>query len=229
MPVKTYVSRQSGLMKDFDRAIARVKHLLVARYGEENANALMRESRQKYEELIPEIPYIGDKNPLLIFLLPTSRYLAIYRTFTKHGKTLVEVGQLVYEIGEAEFKAIPRWIRRVIGILWFSPWFIKRLQKRAKSSHGRKYPGGYVLDYIEGDGQTFDYGVDYIECASCKFLEAQDAYELRQYVCAVDKVASEMLGWGLRRTKTLADGDEKCDFRFKKGGNTFVRIPQSLK
>lgn len=85
------------------------------------------------------------------------------------------------------------------------------------------------MDYVEGDSQTFDYGVDYIECASCKFLEAQDASELGPYVCAVDKVASVMLGWGLRRTKTLAEGDEKCDFRFKRGGNTFVPIPQSLR
>ena len=228
MPDETYVSRKSRLMRDFDRAISRVKLVLIVRYGEEESKVLMRESRQNYEDLIPEIPYIGEKNPLLIFLLPTGRYLAIYQTFKKHGKTLEEVGRLVYEIGEAEFKALPGWVCRVIRILWFSPWFVERVQKRALSSQERQYPGGYVLNYVEGDGQTFDYGVDYIECASCKFLEGQDAIELGPYVCAVDKMASEMLGWGLRRTMTLAEGSERCDFRFKKGGKTFVPLPQSL-
>ena len=46
--------------------------------------------------------------------------------------------------------------------------------------------------------------------------------ELAPYICAMDKVTSELLGWGLTRTMTLAEGCEKCDFRFKKGGQTRV-------
>jgi hypothetical protein len=84
-------------------------------------------------------------------------------------------------------------VRRVNGVLWFSRWFAERLQKRAKSSQERRYPGGYVFAFIEGDGLDFDYGIDYIECASCKFLNEQDAPELIPYVCAVDKVATFML------------------------------------
>ena len=155
MSYKTYVSRKSRLLKGFDRSVSRVKQVLIARYGEDEGNTLMRESRREYEDLIPQIPYIGDRNPLLIFLLPASRYLAIYRTFQKHGRSVEEVGRLVYEIGEAEFEAIPGWVRRIIGVLWFSRWFVKRLQKRAASSQERKYSGGYVLAYVEGDGQDF--------------------------------------------------------------------------
>ncbi|MES0344763.1 MAG: L-2-amino-thiazoline-4-carboxylic acid hydrolase, partial [Anaerolineales bacterium] len=103
-----------------------------------------------------------------------------------------------------------------------------RLIKRAEGSRLRKYPGNFVLNYVEGDGQDFDYGVDYLECASCKFLEAEGAFELAPYVCAVDKTASEQLGWGLSRTMTLAEGSHKCDFRFKKGGRTRIVLPQSL-
>ncbi len=202
--------------------------MLISRFGEEQANALIRESRQEYEALIPQIPYIGDKNPFLIFLLPTSRYLAIYRVLQRQGRTVEDAGQLIYEMSEAELKAIPGLVRRVIGYLWFSRWFLRRLKKRATESQERKYPGGYVLTYVEGNGQDFDYGVDYTECASCKFLSSQNALELAPYVCAVDKAASEMLGWGLRRTMTLAEGREKCDFRFKKGGKTDVTMPQSL-
>jgi len=229
MSRESYVSRRSKLLKDFDRSVSRVKRVLIARYGEDEANTLIRESRQKYEELIPQIPIIGDRNPLLIFLLPASRYLAIYRTFQKHGRSVEEAGRLAYEMGEAEFKAVPGFARRLIGVLWFSPLFTKRLRKRTILSQERKYPGGYVLAYVEGDGLDFDYGIDYVECASCKFLDEQDASELAPYVCAVDKVASEMLGWGLCRTMTLAEGGEKCDFRFKKGGKTRVPIPQSLR
>lgn len=228
MTSENYVSRKSRLLKDFDRAVARVRLVLIARYGEEQAKISIGESRQEYEALIPQIPYIGDKNPFLIFLLPTTRYLAVYRALKRQGRTVEDAGQLISEMSEAELKAIPGFVRRVIGYLWFSPWFLRRVKRRSIESQERKYPGGYVLTYVEGDGQKFDYGVDYTECASCKFLIAQDAFELAPYVCAVDKVASEMLGWGLSRTMTLAEGGEKCDFRFKKGGKTSVTIPQRL-
>jgi hypothetical protein len=214
-------------LKDFDRSLTRVKKVLFTRYGEDEATTLMRESRHQYQDLIPQIPYIGDRNPLLVFLLPATRYLAIYRAFKKNGRTVEEVGHLAYEMGEAEFNAIPGWVCRVIGVLWFSSWFTRRIQKRALLSQNREYSGDYVLNYVAG-GQDFDWGVDYIECASCKFLDKQDAADLKPYLCAVDKVASEMLGWGLRRTMTLAEGCARCDFRFKKGRETSVFIPQSL-
>jgi hypothetical protein len=161
---------------------------------------------------------------MLIFLLPTSRYLAVYRALQKRGATVEDGGRLIYEMCEAEAKAYPGFVRRLMGWLWFSPLFLRRVRKRAAESQKRQHPGGYVFTYIEGDGRGFDWGIDYMECSSCKLLKAQDAMELAPYVCAVDKVSSELLGWGLTRTMTLAEGLEKCDFRFKKGGQTRVTM-----
>jgi len=92
----------------------------------------------------------------------------------------------------------------------------------ATESQKRKYPESFIMTYVKGNGQDFDYGVDYTECAICKFLSAQNALELAPYMCDTDKIGSEMLGWGLTRTMTLAKGGEKCDFRFKKGGKTNI-------
>ncbi len=229
MSHENYVSRTPQLLKGFDRAISLVRPVLIARYGDE-ANDLIQESRQKYRDLIPQIPYIGDNNPLLdVFFFPASRHLGIYKAFREHGKTVEEVGRLVYEIGEAEIKAIPGLVRRAIGFLWFSRLFTDRLQKRAALSRERKYPGGYVVAFVQGDGKEFDYEFDYIECAVLTFYRQQDAAELVPYICAIDKIASELLGWGLCRTMTLAEGGAKCDFQFKKGGKTYVTVPQSLR
>jgi hypothetical protein len=225
---ENYVSQKPKLLKDFDKSFARVTRILIGCSGADTTNALIKESRAEYEALIPQIPYIGNKNPFLTFLFPVSRYLAIYRALQKQGRTLDDAGQLIQAMSEAELKAIPWFVRRVMGYLWFSRWFSERLKKRAAESRERKYSGGYVLTYIEGNGRDFDFGIDYTECASCKFLRAQNALELAPYVCAVDKAASEMLGWGLTRTMTLAEGREKCDFRFKKGGKTNIARPPSL-
>ena len=224
MPEASYTSQKSRLLKDFDRMAARVRRVLVSRYGEEQAKAILTESRREYEALIPQIPYIGEKSPMLIFLLPTSRYLAVYRALQKRGATVEDGGRLIYEMMEAEMKAIPGPVRRLMGYLWFSSLLLRRVRKRAAESQKRQYPGGYVFTYIEGDGRDFDWGIDYMECSSCKLLKAQGAMDLAPYICAVDKVTSELLGWGLTRTMTLAEGFEKCDFRFKKGGLTRVAM-----
>jgi hypothetical protein len=229
MAEASYVPQKSRLLKDFDRMAARVKRVLISRYGEEQAKALMRESRREYEALIPQIPYIGEKSPMLIFLLPTSRYLAVYRALHKRGATVEDGGRLIYEMCKAEAKAIPGPVRRLMGWLWFSPLFLRRVRKRADESQQRQYPGGYVFTFVAGDGRDFDWGIDYMECPSCKLLTAQDAMELAPFVCAIDKVSSELLGWGLTRTMTLAEGFEKCDFRFKKGGQTRVETRPRVK
>ncbi len=229
MSQKNYVSQKPRLLKNFDKSISRIRPVLISHYGEEQVNTLIRDSHQEYETLIPQIPYIGEKSPFLVLLLPTIRCLAIYRALQNQGKTVEDAGQIIFEMSEAELKSIPRLVRRLLSFFWFSPWFSKRLKKRAKESQEREYPGNFVMNYIEGDGQKYDYGIDYIECANVKFLQVQGALELAPYICATDKMVSEMLGWGLSRSMTIAEGCEKCDFRFKKGGQTFVQVPQSSK
>jgi hypothetical protein len=225
---KQNIPQESGLMKAFEKSIRLVKSTLEADFGIGGSEELIVDARRYYAEIIPQIPFIGDRNPLTIFLLPATRYLAVYRAMQDRGRTVEETGQLVYQIGQAEFERIPALVRRVISSLWFSNWFKNRLRRRAESSHERAYPTDYVLDFVEGTGQEFDYGVDYIECAACKFLQRQNAPELTPYACAIDKLASEMLGWGLVRTTTLAEGGQRCDFRFTKGGKTDVAIPSHL-
>jgi hypothetical protein len=223
-----YIARQSTLLRRFDKATARIFHVLVSRYGREQAGKLTHEARREYEAIIPHLPSIGPRNPFMVFFIPTGWHAGLYRVLQRRGRTVEEAGQVIYDMTEAYVKSIPAFVRRIIGSLWFSYLFLKRLKRRAVQSQKRKYPGDFVFQYIEGDGQTFDYGIDFIECANCKFLREQGMDELAPYVCAGDKHASELLGWGLMRTMTLADGHEKCDFRFKKGGKTRVKISPSL-
>ena len=219
---------KSRLLRNLGKSIESVKPLLVSRFGPEQANKMITEAHRDYEDLIPQLPYLGDWNPFIIFVLPTSWYLAAYRTLQRYGVTLEEAGQLIYKMGEANLRAIPPFGHRLVRHVWFNRLLRNRIKKRAAVSQLRKHPADFVFSYIEGDAGGFDYGIDYTECANCKFLKAQGAMELAPYACAIDKAASEILGWGLTRTMTLAEGAEKCDFRFKKGGATEVTLPGSF-
>jgi hypothetical protein len=222
-----YVSRKRKLLKEFDKTLDRIRELFVSRYGEDS-EAMLQEAREEYEALIPQLPYVGGRQPFTQFLISTAWYLSLYRVLQRRGESVEEVGQLIYLATEAYLQASPRFLRRFLGSMTFSPRYLRRVQKNALKSHERQYPGNYVYDYVLGDGETFDYGIDYVECGPVKFLTEQGALELAPYICPMDILSSELLGWGLKRTMTLAEGAERCDFRFKKGGETRVAVPEPL-
>jgi hypothetical protein len=224
-----YTSRKNKLLRSFDKLLARVQPWVENWLGEKQAARFMRDSRQEYETLIPRIPFIGNSFLALSFYTPVTRYLAVYRALQKQGRTVEEAGRLIYRMGTEEALAIPPLGRRIMETLWFSRWFRRLAKKRAIKSQQRIYPANFVMNYVEGDGKEFDYGVDYLECANCKFLQAENAFEIAPYVCATDNPISELMGWGLYRTTTIADGSTTCEFRFKKSGMTKVVIPQSLR
>ena len=196
--------------------------------GEGLAQAMAAESRQEFELLIPQLPYVGGKQPFTQFVLSTGWFLAMYRALQRRGGTVEEAGMLAYRASQAYLASYPTFLGRFFGSMNFSLRHMEGLRKHAAESHQRAYPGDYVFDYVPGDGREFDYGVDYLECATVKFLRAQGAAELAPYLCAADKLYSDKLGWGLIRTNTLAEGANCCDFRFKRGGPTRVALPRAL-
>lgn len=217
-----YMDTETKLLKSFKKSMTRARFLLISRFGETKTADIESDCLKEYRNLIPQIPYIGDKNPMLVFFLPTVRCLAIYRALQKHGYGIDTVGQFIYEAAKIEVDAIPGIIRKLMGFFWFTSFFRRRIKRRAKLSQNRLFKDDFVFSCIDGNGEDFDFGIDYIECANCKFLIAQNAIELAPYICETDRIASELLGWGLTRTKTIADGKDKCDFRFKKHGKTFI-------
>jgi hypothetical protein len=102
------------------------------------------------------------------------------------------------------------------------------LKSQATESQKRLYPDDWVWRFVEGNGREFDYGIDVTECGAFKFFHTQGADELLPYMCRLDFAISEAMGMGLARTMTLAEGGEKCDYRFKRGRKTtqdwFIRV-----
>ena len=54
-----------------------------------------------------------------------------------------------------------------------------------------------VRIFVEGDGDDFDWGMDYTECGIVKFLRAQGAGDLAPYFCLADFPMSDAFGLGL--------------------------------
>jgi hypothetical protein len=111
---------------------------------------------------------------------------------------------------------------RLVGGLRYDEGYVEQVRAAAAESQQRRYSGDWVCTFVEGDGETFDYGLDVTECGICKFYHAQGADELAPYMCLSDYVGSCAFDRGLVRYKTIAEGAEVCDFRYKQGRETFV-------
>ena len=213
-----YVRNKAKLLRDHRRLTAIGQKTMAARYEADFVTAVIRESLAEFEKLLLELPYIGgDQNPLTGNLVFSASALAFYRVMKRRGRTVEETGELLYRIMEAWVRRYPRFIRRPMGSYYLSRLSRHQSRRRALLSQERRYAGDWVFEYVEGDGETFEWGRDYVECGIVNFLHTQGADELTPYLCLTDYALFGALGIELKRTMTLAEGGEMCDFRFKRG------------
>ena len=209
------------LLEDLAGVREHADGVLASTYGEQFAATVAAETDRELERLIPEIPYIGgDENRLTENLNQTALVLALHRAMTAHGKSVEETGSVLYRTVESMLRSYPRFFTRAIGFLGLTPFEPGKVREAALESQERRYPDDWVLHFVEGDGDEFDWGMDYTECGIVKFLHAQGADDLAPYLCLADFPVSDAFGLGLERTTTLAEGAERCDFRFKRGRET---------
>jgi hypothetical protein len=196
--------------------------VLATHFGQGRARALVRQARQEYAVLMQEAPYIGGEGNIFTEWLTCGiYYLAVYQVLKSRGQTVEQAGRIVYETYET-MADYPAWMLRLVGSIKYGQGYVEELRAAAAESQRRRYPGDWVCTFVEGDGETFDYGLDMTECGICKFYHAQGADGLAPYMCLSDYVISHVLDRGLVRYKTIAEGAEVCDFRYKQGRETFV-------
>ena len=217
---------QAEMVLAFGEDVARWRPLLVATYGNDLAEAILEDSNQAFAALLPHIPYIGGEESWTDSLLESVRCLALYQAMRRHGRTAAETGRMLWDAVMARANeprsSIPSPQRLTAEQL------TERRVLRAQLSQERRYPAGFVCTFVPGDGQAFDYGYDYVECASQKLYRAVGAVEFLPYYCYLDFAYSRVYGLGLTRSMTLAEGDARCNHRFKRGRETTSQLATAL-
>ena len=228
-----YVARKTEMLAAFDAAAQRWRTVLAPRYGDEFADAVLRAARERFEALTPPMPYIGgDENQLTGSLIGSARCLAFYQAMQARGKSAAEAGKVLYD---AVLARPQDFVPQIPPSQRLSRDELMQIRRaRATRSQQREYAWDWVYAFVAGDGERFDYGYDFFECATEKFYRAQGAGEFLPFYCFLDFPKCELAGLGLSRTVTLAEGGEKCDHRFKEGGKStqawpppFLRVRQA--
>jgi hypothetical protein len=213
------VMRPSDPLRDVYKSTEKV---LRAHFGKEHTAAIMAEIRATYASLTPSVPTIGGKDNMFTeWLTYGVYYLAVYRVLKPLGYSINQIGDVIYKTYE-DMADYPKWFLRMVGRLKYGESYTSRLRSAIEDSQRGPYPGGWVGTFVKGDGREFDYGIDMTECGIWKFYVAHNAQELAPYMCLSDSVVSKAFDRGLVRHHTIAEGGDRCDFRYKKGRETFV-------
>ena len=78
------ITRDSDILDDH---FAGTEKILVTRFGKGRSTSLMKDIRQEYETLAPEMPYIGgEENIFTEWLIYGVYYLAVYRVLKAEGQ-----------------------------------------------------------------------------------------------------------------------------------------------
>ena len=126
----------------------------------------------------------------------------------------------IQTVDEEWVTSSPRWIGRVQVLLAKTPFLRMIFGRISRQTQQQKYPGDFVVQFVPGDGRNFDFGLDFTGCAIHKFFQAEQAGHFAKYMCRIDYLTTSFKGIELIRTSTIANGAERCDFRYRLAGRS---------
>jgi len=195
----------------------RVQRSVLQKYlTPEKVEELKKKIQQQFEELLPQIPDFGRKkiNQFSTDMVKTALSLAFYRALKEEGFQLPEIGQMIFEIGEAFYGSMNPITKFIMRRFYLAASTPKKIKKMIDERRLPVDPEDYHCTFVEGDHENLLFGLDYTNCAGLHFLRHQNALELAPYLCLCDYPIYRAINVGFNRSQNLAIGGSACMFRF---------------
>ncbi len=203
-----YLKHRDTLIENFEETNQGAYAYLKAKVTEDKARQITKKASAQFKNIVLMLPEVGgEKNDDTQYLIIGAWYLAYYRPMKELNMHAEDVGHMIYELNRIDLEHMPQRHKLEQGDDKFSPE--AKMKAWAESTQLHTYPGNWVAEFIKGNGDDFDFGYNYTECALCKFYYSRGTPELAPFVCLNDFIRSKRLNTGLHRTKTL-DGGQVC-------------------
>jgi len=183
---------------------------------------LITETEERFKVLSKSTSFVvKSSNPIDRRLDFAAYFLAFIQTLENNAQSFELIRSICLEITSdyvSPKNGFQAWLKRLpprmIG-LGISRFLLEIFNKRtSKLGH----PDGFRANVITEKAATFGlgYGIDILECGICKLFSKHNGSKYASILCEVDQVTSGLAGLELIRKSTIANGAEKCDFRFKR-------------
>ena len=170
--------------------------------GDEKSSIL-----SEYKHILTRAKDIGQKNNLLGSYTLAAFFIAMNRC----DRFTPEKNQQFLERGMEKSRLLKLSLGNAQQYL--DPKRIAARKEWSRLTHQHQYENDWVVDILDKTDE-YEMGYDYTECGVCKLCRDEGCPELAKYLCQLDFMLIELVGLRLTRTTTLAEGGDKCDFRF---------------
>lgn len=208
------MSRTPSYLDRYDQLKIVVRDVLSQLVDDADLEEAMRDARAAFAEMEDEIPYADRPGHAMYWsTFMVYQSLATWKAAARRGADVHAVGRAILA---APMRGHPKPA---------SPEEIEALRRDGLASQEGAAADEFVFEVVEGDGDH-DWGMNITRCAVCHAFSKHGAMALVPYMCASDDKVSDAGGQGLRRTGTIGLGAERCDFRFKAGGESLPLAEQ---
>ena len=160
------------LLKKYDAQAQWRRQLYQPAFDEALLDGILEEMRDSYAEVIPGIPFIGKNNYHLQWVIPNAEKLADYLVAKKYGVTTGQFSSMHLTQAAKDLRdTYTEEERRQIGKSQFGLISALLMRMIAFRSQLKLYEDDYLLTYVKGDGQQFDWGLDYTRCTNILLYE----------------------------------------------------------
>ena len=197
------------------------KIVIKQRYPE-TGDSILLETDSKYLLISKDTGFSKvSSNPIDKRLDFTAYFLALIQVLEGKGVDYESIKIICLEITynyvspKNEFQ---RWLKRLPLKLLNSGFASPLIKIMDRKISKRGHPDGFVAKIITDKSETYGlgYGFDILECGICKLFKKYNNEKYSSILCEVDRFTSSLAGLDLIRNGTIANGAEKCDFRFKR-------------
>ena len=186
------------------------------RFTRADVDRIIRQLWRSYDELVPGIPWeptLGARLNLRLACATVAAHRALVEAGVEKEEAVRLIADVAWEVC-GKGAALPGLVARA-----FARDPVRRL--RITTDLVRRFPfnpPGYVIeDVAAADGAV---AFDVRRCPVADYFRSHDLGQLCVGTwCSQDYPFAEIWGGRLERSRTLAAGDDHCDFRWKAGGS----------
>ena len=188
-------------------------HPVIVKYVEENQfDVFRKKTLTESRTLQPQAPTYTqsvNKQNFGLGVFGLSMYRILMREYGFEQAEAIDIlGEIISELARQTREHSP-FMRFVYSRISRHKFLVNMMNKQMLSLDE---PHGWLIEIPESDAY---WAMDIVQCGLVKYLAEQGAPEICRVFCDADYVAAEyMTGLELVRTKTLAEGDDVCDFRY---------------
>ncbi len=180
-------------------------------YGRSEVKVMKKKAKRIYKGMLERTPAM-EKNSANAPLLMGAMFFSIYKA--SDGKMSENVfAKLTDQVGHAPLfnKMITK--RK----LFTEEVHAKRLADAARSQSSQ-HPMDWIFTHKVFSPD--EYLTEYTQCGVCELAKKEGCFALVKHICKIDYITYDLMGAHLERTKTIADGDELCDFHVTRKART---------